>query len=68
MNLLEEYKLEWKTKNKCKIDFQLDSFKDAKMVVCIKAAKTTRNEKLQLNGEIFLGMNAQYYKSLQSKF
>jgi len=55
---------------RCKIDLQLESFKDAKGLFGIKAAKTTRDKKkkLQLNGEILMGMNVQNYKGLQSKF
>jgi hypothetical protein len=54
---------------RCKIDLQLESFKDAKGLFGIEAAKTARDKKkLQLNGEILTGMNVQNYKGLQSKF
>ena len=43
---------------RCKIDLQLESFKDAKGLFDIDAAKTTRDKKkLQLNGGILMGMN-----------
>jgi len=54
---------------RCKIDLQLESFKDAKGLFGIEAAKTARDKKkLQLNGEILMGMNVQNYKGLQSEF
>jgi len=54
---------------RCKFDLQLDSFKDAKWLFGIEAAKTARDKKkLQLNGGIHMGMNVQNYKGLQSKF
>ena len=53
----------------CKIDLQLESFKDAKGLFGIEAAKTARDKKkLQLNGGILIEMNVQNYKILQSKF
>jgi len=53
----------------CKVDLQLDSFKNAKGLLRIEVAKTTRDKKkLQLSGEIFMGMNVQNYKYLQSEF
>jgi hypothetical protein len=45
--------------------------KCAKGLFVIEAAKIARNikkKKLQLNGEILIGMNVQNYKSLQSEF
>jgi len=55
---------------RCKIDLQLESFKDAKGLFGIEAAKTARDKKkkLQLNGGILMGMNVQNYKGLQSEF
>jgi hypothetical protein len=59
---------------RCKIDLQLESFKDAKRLFGIEAAKTTKDKKkkkkkkLQLSSEIFMGMNVQNYKGLQSEF
>jgi hypothetical protein len=43
----------------CKIDLQLESFKDTKGLFGIEAAKTARGKKkkLQLNGGILMGMN-----------
>ena len=56
------------TSERCKIDLQLESFKDAKGFG-IDAAKTARDKKkLQLNGGILMGMNVQNYKGLQSEF
>jgi len=55
----------------CKIDLQLESFKDAKGLFGIEVAKTARDKKkkkLQLIGEILTGMNVQNYKGLQSQF
>ena len=41
---------------RCKIDLQLESFKDAKGLFGIEAAKTARDKKkLQLNGGILMG-------------
>jgi hypothetical protein len=45
---------------RCKINLQLESFKDAKRLFGIEAAKTARDKKkknLQLNGGILMGMN-----------
>ena len=56
---------------RCKIDLQLESFKDAKRLFGIEAAKTTKDKKkkkLPLSSEIFMGMNVQNYKGLQSEF
>jgi len=56
---------------RCKIDLQLESFNNAKGLFGIEAAKTARDKKkkkLQLNGGILMGMNAQNYKGLQSEF
>jgi len=54
---------------RCKIDLQLESFKDAKRLFGIDAAKTARDKKkLQLNGGILMGMNVLNYKDLQSEF
>jgi hypothetical protein len=57
---------------RCKINLQLESFNNAKGLFGIEAAKTARDKKkkkkLQLNGGILMGMNAQNYKGLQSKF
>jgi len=57
---------------RCKINLQLESFKDAKGLFGIEAAKTTRDKKkkkkLQLNGGILMRMNVQNYKGLQSEF
>jgi hypothetical protein len=55
---------------RCKIDLQLESFNDAKGLFGIEAAKTTRDKKkkLQLNGGILMGMNAQNYKGWQFEF
>ena len=53
----------------CKIDLQLELFKDAKGLFGIDAAKTARDKKkIQLNGGILIGMNVQNYKYLQSEF
>jgi hypothetical protein len=55
---------------RCKIDLQLESFKDAKGLFGIEASKTTRDKKkkIQLNGGILMEMNVQNYKGLQSEF
>jgi hypothetical protein len=50
---------------RCKIDLQLESFKDAKGLFGIEATKTARDKKkLQLNGGVLMGMNVQNYKGL----
>jgi len=57
------------TSERCKIDLQLESFKDAKGLFGIEAAKTAKDKKkLQLNGGILMGMNVQNYKGLQFEF
>jgi len=54
---------------RCKIDLQLESFKDAKRLFGIEAAKIVRDKKKhQLNGGILMGMTVQNYKGLQSEF
>jgi hypothetical protein len=55
---------------RCKIDLQLESFKDAKRLFGIEAAKIAKDKKkkLQLNGGILMGMNVQNYKGFQSEF
>jgi hypothetical protein len=54
---------------RCKIELQLESFKDAKGLFGIEVAKTTRDKKkLKLNGGILMGMNVQNYKGLQFEF
>jgi hypothetical protein len=50
---------------RCKIELQLESFKDAKGLFGIDAAKTARDKK---TGGILMGMNVQNYKGLQSEF
>ena len=53
---------------RCKIDLQLDSFKDANGLFGIEAAKITRDKKTLAKWWDSYGMNVQSYKNLQFEF